>query len=123
MSRPGDRRTGGRALAVLIVVGLGLAACSPDASTPGVDHDGAIAQRIQACAACHGAHGVADNPAFPDLAGQPTSYLVHALKAYRDGTRDNAIMAAQVQGLSDAQIQALAIYYHRQSGGPSRALR
>ncbi|RJS92960.1 cytochrome c [Salinisphaera sp. Q1T1-3] len=75
-----------------------------------------LAQRTDACAACHGKHGVATTPTFPTIAGQPESYLVHTLRAYRDGGRDNAIMAGQVRGLSDAEIAALAAYYHRQRG-------
>ena len=42
-------------------------------------------------------------------------YLVQAMTAYREGRRDNAIMNGQMRGFSDAEIQALAIYYHQQS--------
>jgi cytochrome c553 len=63
------------------------------------------------CAACHGAGGVSPNPAWPSLAGQPKGYLVSALKAYKSGTRNNAMMAAVAKDLSDADIENLAAYY------------
>lgn len=71
-----------------------------------------VSQRAPACAACHGRGGVPHTPTFPTIAGQPTSYLVHVMTAYRDGGRENAIMAAQMRGLTDAQIRALAVFYH-----------
>ncbi len=65
----------------------------------------------QHCAACHGpdAHGTRD---YARLAGQRREYLVNTLKAFRDGTgrRRSNIMTAQVQGLSDEDIQSLAAW-------------
>jgi len=63
------------------------------------------------CAACHGADGNSAIPTNPKLAGQYESYLVHALKAYRSGDRQNAIMSGFAAGLSDQQIADLAAYY------------
>lgn len=68
------------------------------------------------CAACHGADGVAISAQFPTLAGQYRTYLVQALKQYRDGTRSNAVMASFAQNLTDADIADLAAYYASQSG-------
>jgi len=45
------------------------------------------------------------------LAGQYADYLVHALKQYRSGERENALMAPWVSDLSDADIADLAAYY------------
>jgi len=70
------------------------------------------------CAACHGATGVASNPAWPHLAGQKASYLVNVLKAFRGGLRKDPMMAAVVRGLSDADIENLAGYYAAQSCRP-----
>lgn len=69
-----------------------------------------------ACAACHGADGNSPTPAFPKLAGQNDDYLVHALKAYRDKSRVNAIMNGQAANLSDQDIADLAAYFASQSG-------
>jgi len=78
-------------------------------------HDQAWVQnKARTCASCHGDKGVSQTPMYPIIAGQHRSYLVHSLKAYRDGERENAIMAGQVQGMTDAQIKALAEYYSRQ---------
>jgi len=67
--------------------------------------------KAAACAGCHGANGVSSNPAWPSLAGQQKGYLVASLKAYRDGTRKNEVMAGMAKGLSDADVDALASYY------------
>lgn len=69
-----------------------------------------------ACAACHGADGVSTVPSFPKLAGQNSDYLYHSLKAYKAGKRKNPIMAGQVQNLSDADMQDLAMYFSKQKG-------
>jgi cytochrome c553 len=63
------------------------------------------------CAGCHGANGISAAPIYPNLAGQKEAYLVAQLKAFRDGTRANAIMAPMAKPLSDADIDNLAAYY------------
>src|SRR5260221_3737506 len=66
----------------------------------------------ETCAACHGKPG--DKPTLPDapsLAGQQYEYLVHALNAFRAGTRENAMMGPLAKSLSDADIRGLAEYY------------
>lgn len=73
-----------------------------------------VTQATQTCASCHGKNGVSQTPNFPVIAGQYQDYLLHALKAYRDGERSNPIMAGQVQGMSTGQLKALARYYSRQ---------
>jgi cytochrome c553 len=70
------------------------------------------------CASCHGATGIASNPAWPHLAGQRIGYLVNVLKAFRGGLRKDPMMAAVVRGLSDADIENLAAYYAVQSCRP-----
>ena len=68
------------------------------------------------CAACHGADGVSSVPSFPKLAGQNRDYLYHSLTAYKSGKRKNPIMAGQVQALTDADMQDLAMYFSKQKG-------
>ena len=69
-------------------------------------------QKAAACAACHGADGnkTLDNT-YPKLAGQYPDYLLKALKEYKSGKRVNAVMAGQVQALTDADMANLAVYY------------
>jgi cytochrome c553 len=62
------------------------------------------------CAACHGAEGqgVAPNP---PLAGKPEAQQVQALKDYKSGTRNNAIMKGMATALSDQDMEDLAAFY------------
>ncbi|MAA74736.1 MAG: cytochrome C [Salinisphaeraceae bacterium] len=80
-------------------------------------HDGQwLEKQTKVCASCHGDKGISQIPMNPILAGQYKGYLLHSLKAYRDGKRNNAIMAGQVKDMSDGQLKALAEYYSRQDG-------
>ena len=63
------------------------------------------------CAACHGADGNSTAPIYPRLAGQYHDYLAQALREYRSGTRQNAIMAGFAQTLSDAHIGTPSRYF------------
>ncbi|MGS2721423.1 c-type cytochrome [Paraglaciecola aestuariivivens] len=64
-----------------------------------------------ACGACHGSNGISMIPMYPNLAGQKEQYLVLQLKAFRDGSRKNMIMAPMAAGLSDEDIANLSAYY------------
>ncbi|MCU0977392.1 MAG: c-type cytochrome [Steroidobacteraceae bacterium] len=70
----------------------------------------------QACMACHGADGVGILPEYPTLAGQHEDYLRQALRDYRAGKRQNAIMNGFAATLTDADIRQLAAYFARQPG-------
>lgn len=80
-------------------------------------------QKSQVCQACHGpdGNGVGD-PQYPNIAGQYADYLEKTLRDYRDGVRDNAIMAGFAGTLSDQDIRDLAAFYATQSG-PLRNMR
>ncbi|MDA8094666.1 MAG: c-type cytochrome [Betaproteobacteria bacterium] len=71
------------------------------------------------CINCHGAQGRNDSLLYPQLAGQPASYLEAQLVAFKDRTR--ADPQAQVYmwgfagGLSDSAIKELAAYYAAQT--------
>lgn len=67
--------------------------------------------KATACGACHGANGNSNNPQWPSLAGQHEDYLYHQLKYFKNGTRNNAVMAGQVANLSDQDMRDLAAYY------------
>jgi len=66
--------------------------------------------KAAACAACHGANGqgAGSNPA---LAGKTEAQLAQALKDYKSGKRDNAVMKGMVSSLSDQDMENLAAYY------------
>lgn len=71
--------------------------------------------RLGLCAACHGEHGMAQIPGAPNLAGQRLDYLRAALKQYRDGRRDVALMKAAIGPVSDAELDQLAQWYSAQT--------
>jgi cytochrome c553 len=66
------------------------------------------------CASCHGVDGVSLSPLWPNLKGQKEQYLVKQMKAFRDGTRQDPMMAPMVAALSDDDIANLAAYYSAQ---------
>lgn len=74
--------------------------------------DGALA--VQACVACHGGAGAAGHgDVYPELSGQPRTYLEAELNAFRSGTRTNdaaAQMRTIAARLRDEDIAALAAY-------------
>jgi len=69
------------------------------------------------CAACHGP-GLNQpiSPEYPRLAGQHADYIFWALRQYQMGTdnpnlgRNNPIMHAQVQTLSESDLRDIAAY-------------
>ena len=63
------------------------------------------------CVACHGPAGVSVNPMWPNLAGQKDMYLAKQLKDFRDGKRNDPVMAPMAKALSDDDIANLAAYY------------
>lgn len=65
------------------------------------------------CLGCHGIEGYRNAyPSYrvPKLGGQKASYLVIALKGYRDDTREHPTMTGQASSLSDQQIEDVAAY-------------
>ena len=66
------------------------------------------------CVACHGPTGVSSNPLWPNLAGQHEQYLAKQIKAFRDGTRSDPLMAPMVAALTDEDIANLAAYFAAQ---------
>lgn len=73
--------------------------------------------KAQTCQACHGpdGNGMGD-PQYPRLAGQYADYLDKALRDYRSGERQNAIMAGFAATLSDQDIRDLSAFYAAQKG-------
>jgi cytochrome c553 len=69
------------------------------------------------CAACHGVGlNKPVSPEYPKLAGQHATYIYWALRQYQMGKanptlgRNNAIMQAQVQSLSQSDMKDIAAY-------------
>ena len=65
------------------------------------------------CLGCHGVEGYRNAyPSYrvPKLGGQKETYLIAALRGYRDGTRAHPTMSAQATSLSDQDIEDTAAY-------------
>jgi cytochrome c553 len=62
------------------------------------------------CANCHGANGEGKSGA-PALAGTAEPAFVQAMKDYKSGKRNNAVMKTFANPLSDDDIANLAAYY------------
>lgn len=74
-------------------------------------------QKATVCQSCHGPSGNKSiTPDIPVLAGQHRDYLAHALRAYRSGDRQQAVMSTFAGQLSDEDILDLAAYYSVQDG-------
>ena len=61
------------------------------------------------CLGCHGATAVG-NGQFPRLAGQHSEYLLHQLKAFKEGSRKSGPMQAIAANLTEADFKAIAAY-------------
>jgi cytochrome c553 len=87
---------------IAVVVGIGGAHAAGDAA--------AGKAKAAVCAGCHGANGegIAPNPA---LAGKSEEVLVAALKDFKSGKRDSAIMKGMAAGLTDGDVANLAAYF------------
>ena len=84
-------------------------------STSAMDGDVAAGKAKSAlCASCHGPTGISMSPIWPNLAGQKEQYLIKQITAFRDGTRQDPMMAPMVAALSDTDIENLAAYYASQ---------
>lgn len=117
------------AIALTLVLSLGVAACSKGegehAGAEGEAHkakfehitaydgDAARGEKIaadkklgatgQACIDCHGAGGAKPiDVTYPVLAGQYQDYLFHSIRQYRDGGREHALMTSQIKGAVEA---------------------
>jgi cytochrome c553 len=89
-----------------------LVAAAASCAAPSAAQDASAGKRAAvACQACHGTDGLSKLPDAPHLAGQPESYLVRALRAYRSGERKNEVMSVAARGLTDDDIRNLAAYY------------
>ena len=68
------------------------------------------------CVGCHGMDGNSIIPTFPRIAGQYEDYLYQALKSYKNGERNNAIMNGIASTLNEDQMKKLSKYYASQEG-------
>ncbi|MBS0614786.1 MAG: cytochrome c4 [Proteobacteria bacterium] len=72
------------------------------------------AAKSAVCAACHGANGNSVNPEWPSLAGLGTDYIAAQLMNFKEGKRNNAVMAPNAAALSPEDMADLAAYFNSQ---------
>ena len=77
------------------------------------------AKAKEICSACHGADGNSTDVNNPRLAGQHADYLAKALRDYKSGERNNAIMKGFAAALSKKDIENLAAYFSSQKSSLS----
>ena len=71
-----------------------------------------MAQRTQACTACHGEQGRAGPDGYyPRLAGKPAGYLYKQLLNFKEGRRHYAPMNALLAPLSDTYLMEIAQHF------------
>ncbi len=101
-----------RARAFLAFAAAMLARAASAAGAPPIEVPDTLAQRVAACAECHGREGRATAQGFfPRIAGKPAGYLYNQLDNFRAGRRHNAAMAYLVEPLSDAYLREIADYF------------
>ncbi len=73
------------------------------------------------CSSCHGEEGNSIVPRFPKLAGQHASYLFRQLRDFKDGERNEPMMAALAGALDEQSMQDIAAYYASKSISANQA--
>lgn len=65
------------------------------------------------CSACHGVDGISAGPATPSIAGLSHDYLLGVMQDMRSGKVPSTIMGRLLNGLKEADLEALAAYFSR----------
>lgn len=73
------------------------------------------------CSGCHGTQGRLADEAFAPLAGMPAAGFVQTMQDFRSGRRPATLMGHIARGLNDAEFQAMAEYFARQTPAPGSA--
>jgi cytochrome c553 len=81
--------------------------------------DAAIKDKLQLCAACHGATGNSTDPQYPTLAAQTMRYLYLQLRDFKEGRRKDPQMDPVVATLSRDDMLGLADFYSKQKQAPT----
>jgi cytochrome c553 len=95
-----------------------ITACAFVATHAAADDDGATRKLAETCAACHGAGGNSQNPAFPILAGQSWRYIYIQLKDFNEGRRTDPVISPMAASLTRDQMIALGNFFAAQKAKP-----
>ena len=69
------------------------------------------ATKAVVCQACHGANGNSANPEWPSLAGLGADYIAEQLQNFKDGKRNNPVMAPNAAPLTPDDMADLGAYF------------
>jgi len=95
---------------ILLLLAHGAVIAPAHAAAP--PFEDTIAQRVQACSACHGREGRAGPDGYyPRIAGKPTGYLYNQLLNFRDGRRHYGLMTRLLDPLSDDYLLEISRYF------------
>lgn len=83
--------------------------------------NGDAARGVMACIACHGAAGNSAIPQNPKLAAQHEAYIYKQLGDFKTPARNNPVMTAMAQPLTDADMKNIAAYLNAQAQQPGAA--
>lgn len=98
-------------LACCVLMANGAHAATPDGGSIARQGNG---HGVAPCMACHAVDGGGQAAAgFPRLAGLPQAYVRKQLDDFASGVRVNATMQPVASGLTDAERDAVAVYYSR----------
>jgi cytochrome c553 len=87
---------------------------APDSPfSTGKAQDGATKSAV--CSGCHGPNGNSTSPDWPRLAGQSAVYVAEQLKLFKTQVRANPVMMPMASGLSDQDINDVAVYFEAQT--------
>jgi cytochrome c553 len=85
---------------------------TPSGTQPTPPSPADIEAKAQMCAACHGANGTPlDAKTMPNIWGQQPYYILTQLVHYRNGMRENPVMASIAKTLQQSDLRPLAAYF------------
>jgi len=70
-----------------------------------------IADKAQACTACHGESGIPPDPSWPVIWGQHQGYLYLQLRDFKSSVRKSDVMGPVARPLERDDMLALALYF------------
>jgi cytochrome c553 len=72
------------------------------------------------CGGCHGETGISTMPGMPSLVGLDPKYFVASMNAYKKGQRKHELMQQLASGLSETDLNNLALFYALQKPGKAQ---
>ncbi len=82
---------------------------------------GDAARNVTACISCHGAAGNSTIVQNPKLGGQRADYIHKQLLDFKSPARNNAVMTAMAQPLTETDMRNIAAYLDAQTPKPGAA--